>query len=119
MRSTNCPSRNRGHLILGTPASRHEILTRIATTMATVLAIFLVAGAAQAGPLRAGAAKINITHPEHPAKPNDGLWARALVVSDEQTTVVLVSVDAVAIGGIGPIKNDYLPTVRAMLEETA
>ena len=86
------------------------------------LMVFVVAGVltskiVQAGLLRAGAAKVDITHPDHPTKPNDGLWVRALVLSDERTTAALVTVDAVAVGEIGPIQNDYLPTVRAKLKK--
>ncbi|MFM8262721.1 MAG: hypothetical protein ACKN9S_10630, partial [Pirellula sp.] len=65
--------------------------------------------------IRAGVAKVDITKVE--AGPvNDPLFAKALVIADEKQTIVLVSVDAVAIGEIGYIKNDYLPTVRKQLE---
>ncbi len=47
---------------------------------------------------------------------NDLLHARALVISDEETTAVIVTVDAVAIGEIGYIKNDYLGKVRSRIE---
>lgn len=71
---------------------------------------------AQAAPLMAGVAKVDITNVE--AGPvNDRLWARALVIKSDSTTAVIVSVDAVAIGEIGYIKNDYLPKVRARLEK--
>jgi hypothetical protein len=67
-------------------------------------------------PLRAGAAKVDITNYE--AGPvNDPLYARAIVLKGPKTELVLVAVDAVAIGEIGPIKNDYLPTVRKLLKE--
>lgn len=70
-----------------------------------------------AAPLRAGAAKVDITSPDEPTRPGDRLWARALVLSDGVTTTVLVTLDAVAIENIGYIKNDYLPNVRAALEK--
>lgn len=70
-----------------------------------------------AAPLRAGAAKVDITSPDAPTRQGDRLWARALVLSDDATTVVLVTLDAVAIENIGYIKNDYLPNVRAALEK--
>jgi hypothetical protein len=71
---------------------------------------------ATAGPLRAGAAKVDITNVD--AGPvNDPLHARALVVTDGETTAVIVSLDVVAIGEIGYIKNDYLPKVRARLQK--
>jgi len=70
---------------------------------------------ATAAPLRAGVAKVDITNTE--AGPvNDPLYVKALVLSDGRTTAAIVTVDAVAIGEIGPIKNDYLATVRAQLE---
>lgn len=73
-------------------------------------------GAADAAPLSAGAAKVDIT--ERNAGPvNDTLYARALVIQSATTTAVLVSVDAVAIGEIGYIKNDYLPKVRSRLQK--
>ncbi|MCB9951596.1 MAG: hypothetical protein H6824_11490 [Planctomycetaceae bacterium] len=47
---------------------------------------------------------------------NDPLYVKALVLQSGDTKVVLLTLDAVAIGEIGYIKNDYLPTVRAELE---
>lgn len=71
---------------------------------------------AAAAELRAGAAKVDITNVD--AGPvNDPLHARALVISDGTTTAALITVDAVAIGEIGYIKNDYLPKVRARLQK--
>jgi hypothetical protein len=65
--------------------------------------------------LMAGAAKVDITNVD--AGPvNDRLYARALVLKSDTTTAVLVSVDAVAIGEIGHIKNDYLGKVRTQVE---
>jgi len=76
---------------------------------------FAVLDQSQAAELKAGVAKVDITNRE--AGPvNDPLYAKALVVSDGKTTVVMVSVDAVAIGEIGHIKDDYLPNVRAAIE---
>ena len=74
------------------------------------------ASLAEDAPLLAGAAKIDITNLEAgPA--NDRLYARALVLKRGDTTAVIVTVDAVAIGEIGYIKNDYLPAVRSQLKE--
>ncbi len=64
--------------------------------------------------LLAGAAKVEIT--DLKAKPfSDPLFVKALVVKSAQTLVVLVTLDAVAVGEIGPIPNDYLGKVRAKL----
>lgn len=66
--------------------------------------------------LRAGVARADITSTEAgPA--NDPLYVKALVLKDDATTVVLVTVDAVAIEEIGHIKNGYLARVRARLRE--
>jgi hypothetical protein len=67
-----------------------------------------------AGGLRAGAAKVDITNREGPV--NDPLYARALVLDDGKTKLAIVAVDAVAIGEIGYIGNDYLPKVRGRIE---
>ena len=67
--------------------------------------------------LRAGVAKVDIT--DQAAGPvNDPLFAKALVLSTEDTTVVLITVDAVAIGEIGPVSSAFLPSVRGQLQET-
>jgi hypothetical protein len=72
-------------------------------------------GAAQAARLSAGVAKVDITNRD--AGPvNDPLYVRALVLKDHETTAVIITVDAVAIGEIGHIKNDYLPNLRSRLQ---
>jgi hypothetical protein len=87
----------------------------ILLTFAMAVAFF-TANEAAAAELWAGAAKVDITNAE--AGPvNDPLYAKALVVKNDATTVVLVTVDAVAIGEIGPIGNDYLGKVRARIEK--
>lgn len=65
--------------------------------------------------LWAGAAKVDITD-TNAGPVNDVLFAKALVVKNDNTTVVMITVDAVAIGEIGPISNDYLGKVRSALE---
>ena len=70
--------------------------------------------AAPAAPLRAGVAKVDITN--YDAGPvNDPLFVKALVLTDGKTTAVIATLDVVAIGEIGYVKSDYLPTVRAAL----
>lgn len=60
------------------------------------------------GGLLAGAAKVDITNVD--AGPVDGpMHVRALVLQNKATTAVIITVDAVAIGEIGHIGNDYLP----------
>ena len=66
--------------------------------------------------LKAGVAKVDITN--HDAGPvNDPLYAKALVLTDDQTTVVLITVDAVATEEIGSIKKEFLPNIRAALKQ--
>ncbi|MDE2681065.1 MAG: hypothetical protein OSB29_06840 [Verrucomicrobiota bacterium] len=76
---------------------------------------FLIAGNTHAAALLGGAAKVDITDERGPV--NDRLYVRALVLKSGDTTAVLVTIDAVAIGGIGRIKDDFLPNVRAKLQK--
>ncbi len=82
----------------------------------TLLLLPLAATGGRAAQLLAGVARVDIT--DRAAGPvNDPSYVKALVLKDRVTTVVLVTVDAVAIGGIGRIKDDYLPNVRAALQK--
>ena len=66
--------------------------------------------------LQAGVARVEIT--DLAAGPvNDPCFAKALVLKNADTVVVLITVDAVAIGEIGRIGNDFLATVRAQVEK--
>lgn len=68
--------------------------------------------------LSAGIAKVEIT--DRTAGPvNDPCFAKALLLKDGDTVAVLVTIDAVAIGGIGRIGNGFLATVRNQLEKEA
>lgn len=72
--------------------------------------------AAVADTLLAGVAKVDITNLD--AGPvNDPLYVKALVLKSGSTTTAIVTVDAVAIGGIGYIKDDYLGKVRGIVEK--
>jgi hypothetical protein len=66
--------------------------------------------------LRAGVAAVDITNTDV-LLVNDRLYAKALVVDDGTTTVVIITVDAVAIAEIGTIKDPYLANVRAKLQQ--
>lgn len=74
------------------------------------------AGAAQAEQLLAGVAKVEITN-KSVIPVNDPLYVKALVLKNGATTAVLVTVDAVAIGEIGYIGNDYLGKVRSRIQK--
>ena len=63
----------------------------------------------------AGVAKVDVT--DYDAGPvNDPLFVKALVLQKGSLRAVIITVDAVAIGEIGRIDNDYLPNVRAKIE---
>ncbi len=79
----------------------------------TSLTTFPLLGADPAG-LTAGVAKVDITHPETPT--NDPLFTKALVLKQGTTTAVLITVDAVSLGEIGYIKNEFLGNLRARLK---
>jgi hypothetical protein len=83
---------------------------------AVALALCIAPLEARAAPIEAGVAKVDITDRE--AGPvNDPLYVKALVLKHEATTAVIITVDAVAIGEIGRIGNDYLGDVRARIEK--
>lgn len=66
--------------------------------------------------LRAGVARVDITDTE--AGPvNDPLFAKALVLQDGDTRAAIITIDAVALGQIGTIGNDFVDNVRARLSE--
>ena len=69
---------------------------------------------ATADQILAGVGKVDITETKVPV--NDRLYARALVLKSGAATAVIVTVDAVAIGEIGPIDNGYLGRVRGRIE---
>lgn len=92
-------------------------IPKVATlTACLILAAFWSVPIAHAA-LRAGAAKVDITHPDS-KQVSSPLYSRALVIQDEKTTIVLVSMDVVSIGGIGYIKDDFLPNVRRKINKS-
>jgi hypothetical protein len=70
--------------------------------------------ATTAAPLRAGVAKVDITSPQA-GRVNDPCYAKALVLSQGDVTAVLVTLDAVAIGGIGAIRDTFMELLRREL----
>ncbi|MDF2670234.1 MAG: hypothetical protein K0R67_2540 [Paenibacillus sp.] len=66
--------------------------------------------------LRAGVAKIDITTSNEGVFISDPLYAKALVLDDGKTKVVILALDALAIGGLGDIKDDFLPKLRNMIQ---
>ncbi|RAV19158.1 hypothetical protein [Paenibacillus contaminans] len=67
--------------------------------------------------LRAGAAKREITTGEPNVVINDPLFAKALVLDDGGTRVVIIAMDVLAIGGLGDVKDDFMPKLRSRIED--
>jgi hypothetical protein len=95
---------------------------RVSGLVSGGLAVMLLCGMSQSSAatprgdeLWAGAAKVDITNRDVPLV-NDPLYVKALVIGNEATTAVIITVDAVAIGQIGTIRNDYLDTIRTEIE---
>ncbi|MEX2579770.1 MAG: hypothetical protein WD342_11990 [Verrucomicrobiales bacterium] len=84
--------------------------------LASIVPLCLASEAWGSPSLRAGAAKVDITHPDHDAGDNPP-FVKALVLTDDAggISAVLVSVDAVAIAEIGTIRDPYLAEVRQAL----
>jgi hypothetical protein len=82
---------------------------------AIVAGAWFSTAAVQAAGLRAGVAKVDITDRRVPG--SDTLYAKALVLRSDATTAVVITIDAVAIGELGRIKNDFLGNVRAQLQK--
>ncbi|MEN6606923.1 MAG: hypothetical protein ABFD60_06740, partial [Bryobacteraceae bacterium] len=88
------------------------LVSRVVLAVA-ILGLPWAAGAAE---LLAGTAKVDITDRE--AKPvNDPSYAKALVLKSGDTTAAIITVDAVAIGELGRIGNDFLADIRAQLQK--
>jgi len=87
------------------------LLPRWTVVLAAPLLCVPAAAPAPAAPLRAGTAVVDVT--DHGVGPvHDPALAKALVLEQEGRLAVLVTIDAVAIGGIGRIGDDFLPTLR-------
>lgn len=80
-----------------------------------LLVLLLAPLAGFASPLQAGVARVDITDRTGPV--NDPCFVKALVLKSGATTAVIITVDAVAIGGIGRIGDGFLPSLRAHLEK--
>jgi hypothetical protein len=80
-----------------------------------LIPLFLGESTCAAETLMAGIAKADITH--YDAGPvNDPLFAKVLVLGNGDTRLVLITLDVVAVGEIGPITHEFLPTVRGAIQ---
>lgn len=66
--------------------------------------------------LRAGVAKIDITTGMDGVIVSDPLYAKVLVLDDGAAKAVIIAMDALAIGGIGDIKDEFLPKLRERIQ---
>ncbi|NUQ00140.1 MAG: hypothetical protein HUU35_09835 [Armatimonadetes bacterium] len=73
-------------------------------------------GQAGGGGLRAGVAKRDITTSEPGVRVADPVYAKALVLDDGRTRLAIVAMDAVAIGGICDISDEFMPELRERVE---
>ncbi len=90
-------------------------MKHVTRSVLALAALLLAPFAADAAPLHAGVAKVDITDRTVPV--NDPLYAKALVLREGDTTAVILTMDAVAIGELGRIKSTFLPNVRAQLQK--
>jgi hypothetical protein len=67
--------------------------------------------------LRAGVAKSDITTDDPDVPVHDPLYAKALVLDNGETRAALIAMDVVAIGHIFDVSDDFLPELRARLED--
>lgn len=67
--------------------------------------------------IKAGTGKANITNTDQGAIVNDSLYVKALVLEDDRTKIVVLTIDVVALEKIGHIPDSYLTNVRALLQE--
>jgi hypothetical protein len=90
-------------------------MRRLLRPLLLALLVLRISAAPAYAELRGGVAKVDIT--DHEAGPvNDPCYAKALVLDRDGIRIVLVTVDAVAIGEIGRIGSDFLGTVRDALQ---
>jgi len=76
----------------------------------------LAADPSPSEPLLAGAAKVDVT--KYEAGPvNDPLFVKVVAIRQGSNTLILMGIDAVAIGEIGPVPNSFLPTLRSQLSQ--
>jgi len=91
----------------------NQITARILIALLSTISL-VPSDSSAAEPLQAGVSRIDITHPKA-GRINDPSYAKALVLRQGDVTAVLVTVDAVAIGGIGNIPDTFLGSIRKEL----
>lgn len=83
-----------------------------------VLAIVLILSAGvNAQSLRAGTGVVDITCHNPTEKISDPLLVKALVFDSGNIKAAIITIDAIAIGGIGDLSDNFLSRVRSKIEE--
>lgn len=72
---------------------------------------------AHSGELKAGVAKSDISAEVEQIRVNDPVYSKALVLDDGEKQVIIIGMDVTAIGGIGEVGDDFLPKLRAKIEQ--
>lgn len=72
---------------------------------------------AEAAPLRAGVAKVNITNEKTKGLVNDSLYAKALVLDNGTSAVAIITLDARALGEKGSISSDFTGIIRSRIQK--
>lgn len=70
-----------------------------------------------AAELRAGVAKSDISIENPNTRINDPVYAKVIVLEDDDTRMAIIAMDVTAIGGIGEVGDDFLPQLRARIED--
>ena len=67
--------------------------------------------------IKAGISKIEISSQQENVKVNDPLYAKVIVFDDTKKRSAIIALDAVAIGGICDISDDFMNEIRSSLSE--
>lgn len=99
----------------------HRLALSKSCPQAVIYVVLLVVSACcssvceASGPLLAGAATVDITDLDA-GLVNDPPYVKALVLKDDQSTAVIITIDAVSIGMIGTIPNNFMEKIRTALK---
>lgn len=103
-------------ILRGARQLREDVCVLLIWFLASFLSIAVTDGRCDGGELLAGTGKVDIT--DYDAGPvHDPMYAKAIVLRQDDQTVVLITLDAVAIGEIGYVPSSFMSDVRTALAE--